>query len=147
MDIQQRHQIEHECERLEYQFLRLFEHEHSKVADLFTEDGVLAIEQTRKGRDVIREAMLEVEKNAVREVGTLIATNVIVDVIDENNARGESHLLHYKHVRKDEKDEGPWPLYDPLGIYRWVAEYKHVNGEWKIAHVSWDFIRLQGSAF
>ena len=39
MDIQKRQEIERECERIVYTFLQVFEGEHAKTADLFTEDG------------------------------------------------------------------------------------------------------------
>jgi len=142
MDIQQRHQIEHECERLVYKWLRLFEHEHSKVAEMFTEDAVWrGTENAVKGRDAIRETFLRVEKHAAPEVNTLVATNVVIDVIDENNATGEFYVTHYQHIRQGE-NKGPYPLYDPNSIGRWVDEYKRVNGEWKIALRTLDTFRI-----
>jgi len=131
--------IEHECARLLYKFLRLFEHEHSKAADLFTEDGSmhwLSIPGSEPlvGADAIRKSFLQVEEHAGREINLLLVNNVVVDVIDENNATGQAHVTHYQYVRKDEKDEAPWPLSGPPRVIsRWVTEYKRVDGEWKIA--------------
>ena len=63
MDLQQKNKIHLECERLIYLFLEAFESEHSKVADLMSDDGEAfgAI-----GPDAIRERSLPIETGANR---------------------------------------------------------------------------------
>lgn len=130
MDLQHRHQIERECERLVYMFLRFFEDEHSKAADLFAEDGQF---NTLVGADNIRKEFLIIEKRAVVELNALVATNLLVYVIDENNAKGFSYVTHYQHRFKDEKREGP-PVQTPTTpIMSWTYEFKRVGSDWKFS--------------
>ncbi len=135
MALQQRHEIEHECERLVYTFHRLFESEHSKVADLFAEDGKMQFGDAEPvvGADTIREAYLVVEERAVVELNALIVNNLLIDVVDENNATGFSYVTHYQHRYKDAKREGTAYLNDPPSLLVWTYEFKRVNGEWKFS--------------
>jgi hypothetical protein len=107
MDLRQRHEIEHECERPVYTFLRLFERDHSEVADLFTEDGSVQFPPAGPtvGREAIRERFSSVDPNDV-ELNVLIANNLLITVIDEDNATGFCYVTHYQHRYADSKREG-----------------------------------------
>ena len=137
MDKSQRHQIEQECARLSCRFLHLIrQRDHSELADFFTEDGSLQWnpeEPDIVGVNAIRESFLHVPKSVALEVNLFIVTNVIVDVIDESNATGQMDVIHYQHIRKDEKEEGPWFFQGARVIVPFVHEYRCVDSEWKIA--------------
>jgi len=134
MSLQQRHEIEHECERPVYTFLRLFERDHAEVADLFTEDGSVQFPPAGPtvGREAIRERFSAVDVNDV-ELNVLIANNLLITVIDEDNATGFCYVTHYQHRYADSKREGPAVLHDPWTISGWSWEFKRVEGEWKIS--------------
>jgi hypothetical protein len=132
--IQQRHEIERECERQVYTFLRLFERDHSEVADLCTEDGSVEFPPAGPtvGREAIRERFSAVDVNDV-ELNVLIANNLLITVIDEDNATGFCYVTHRQHRYKDSKREGAAVLRDPWTISGWSWEFKRVEGEWKIS--------------
>jgi len=134
MDLRQRHEIERECERPVYTFLRLFESEHGKVADLCTEDASIQFppEGPTVGREAIRERFSGVDPNNL-ELNVLMANNLVITVIDENNATGFCYVTHRQHRYADSKREGPAVLHDPYTITGWSWEFKRVEGEWKIS--------------
>lgn len=129
MPLAERHQIEHEGERLINTFLRLFENEHAKTADLFTEDGQAF---ANVGREKIREAFSRIDARKV-EINVLISSNIIITVIDENNATGSCYATHYQHVYPDAKHEGQAESRAPNTITRWNWKFKRVKGEWRIS--------------
>lgn len=132
--LQMRHEIERECERPVYTFLRLFESEHGKVADLCTEDASIQFppEGPTVGREAIRERFGRVDPDN-RELNVLIANNLVITVIDENNATGFCYVTHRQHRYADSKREGTAVLRDPWTISGWSWEFKRVEGEWKIS--------------
>ncbi len=134
MDLRQRHEIEHECERPVYTFLRLFERDHSEVADLFTEDGSVQFPPAGPtvGREAIRERFSSVDPNDV-ELNVLNANNLLITVIDEDNATGFCYVTHYQHRYADSKREGTPVLSAPWTISGWSWEFRRVEGEWKIS--------------
>ncbi|MEE8399134.1 MAG: nuclear transport factor 2 family protein [Desulfobacterales bacterium] len=136
MDPMLRSQIGYECSQLVYRFSHLFEAVHSQVADLFTEDGSLQIGGSSNivvGAEAIREAMLVVENRAGEETNLLISNNVIVDVIDEDNATGHSYWTHQQHRTAGGRPTTPLPYKEPHVVGKFSDEYKRVNGEWKFA--------------
>ena len=132
MSLAQRHQIEHEGERLINAFLRLFENEHSKTADLFTEDGQAF---SSVGREKIREGFSTIDAQKL-EANVLISSNILVTVIDENNAAGSCYVTHYQHRFADAKHEGQAESRAPNTITRWNWEFKQVDGKWMISKLA-----------
>jgi hypothetical protein len=134
MNLHKRQEIEDQCERLVYTFLRLFESEHAKTADLFTEDGSAEFipGSATVGREAIREAFSAIDPNKV-EVNVLFAGNLVITVVDENAATGVCYVTHYQHAYKDSKRQGPAILRSPNTITKWFWEFKPVDGEWKIS--------------
>jgi len=109
---------------------------HSQVADLFTEDGSLQIGGQANavvGAEAIREAMMVVENRAGEETNILISNNVIVDVIDEDNATGHSYWTHQQHRTPGGRPDTVLPYKEPHVIGKFSDEYKRVNGEWKFS--------------
>ena len=143
MDIHKRHEIERECERPVYTFLQLFEDEHARTADLFTEDGSVPfpIGEPTVGREAIREFFSTIDARNV-ELNVLIANNLVITVVDENNATGFCYVTHYQHVYADSKREGQAVLPAPNTITGWYWEFKRVKGEWKIAKLDCDLVLL-----
>ena len=143
MDIHKRHEIERECERPVYTFLRLFEGEHAKTADLFTEDGSAPFPSGTPtvGREAIREFFSTIDARNV-ELNVLMANNLVINVVDENNATGFCYVTHYQHLYADSKREGPAILRAANTITGWHWEFKRVEGEWKIAKLVCDMVLL-----
>ena len=144
MDLQQRHEIQRDCERLIYDFLDRFESEHSKIANLMTEDGRAL---GSFGREAIREKALVIEKRAVVKVNALIATNLLVSVMDENSATATCYVTAYQHVYKDSKREGQAALTEPNSVTIWNWQFKRVKGEWKISTMNNELVLLSERLF
>jgi hypothetical protein len=143
MDIDKRYEIERECERLVHTFLRLFEGEHAKTADLFTEDGSVPfpIGKITAGREAIREFFSTIDARNV-ELNVLIANNLVITVVDENNATGFCYVTHYQHGYADSKREGQAVLRAPNTITGWYWEFKRVQGEWRFGKLDVDLVLL-----
>jgi len=143
VDIHKGHEIERECERLVYTFLRLFEGEHAKTADLFTEDGSVPfpIGKFTVGREAIREFFSTIDVRNV-ELNVLLANNLVITVVDENNATGFCYVTHYQHAYADSKREGQAILRAPNTITGWHWEFKRVKGEWKFGKLDVDLVLL-----
>ena len=133
MDIQKRQEIERECERVVYTFLKWFEGEHAKTADLFAEDGSVPFPMGKitVGREAIREFFSTIDARNV-ELNLLLANNLIITVADENNATGFCYVTHLQHLFPDSKREGQGVLGDPNTVTAWYWNFERVKGEWKI---------------
>ncbi len=134
MDIRERHEIERACERSVYTFLRLFEGEQSKTADLFTENGSVQFlpGAPKVGRETIREEYSRLE-TVDTNLNVLIASNLLITAIDENNAAGFCYVTHFRHEHADSKREEQGVLRAPNSITGWSWEFRRVEGEWKIS--------------
>jgi len=143
MDLQKRQEIERECERIVYTFLRFFEREHAKTADLFTEDGSVPFPAGKitVGREAIREFFSTIDVRDV-ELNLLLANNLVITVVDENNATGFCYVTHLQHLFEDSKREGMGVLREPNTITSWFWEFKRVKGEWKIGKLDVDLTLL-----
>ena len=143
MDIRQRHEVEHTCEKLVYTFLRLFEGDHSKSADLFTENGSMQFlpGDPTVGRETIREFLVEVEE-ADTNLNVLIASNLVTTATGENNATGFCYVTHFRHTRTDRDSDEQAILRAPNSITGWSWEFERVNGDWKISKLSADVVLL-----
>jgi hypothetical protein len=143
LDIQKRQEIERECERVVYTFLKWFEGEHAKTADLFAEDGSVPFPMGKitVGREAIREFFSTIDARNV-ELNVLLANNLLITVADENNATGFCYVTHLQHLFEDSKREGMGVLREPNTVTSWFWEFKRVKGEWKIGKLDVDLTLL-----
>jgi ketosteroid isomerase-like protein len=104
MDDLERLLIERACARLVTEYCHFVDHgEAAKIADQFTEDGVwTSPENTMSGRDAIRRGS-QIRQDNVERMSRHICNNLLVDVIDENNAKGVVYLTLYRHDGKPER--------------------------------------------
>jgi ketosteroid isomerase-like protein len=119
MDDAQRMLIERACDRLVTEYCHLVDHgQAAKIADLFTEDGVWAsTDNTMTGREQIARNFANRERNKAR-MSRHVCNNLLVDVIDENNARGVVYLTLYRH----DGDEGR--RFSSVGPPAMIGEYR-----------------------
>jgi hypothetical protein len=129
--------IEHECTRLVNKFHHLFNRDLSAIADLFTEDGIadLGRGQGVKGRDTIREVYSSGGKDMKSRKAFVMntVTNIVIDVIDENNATGYSYDIFWQYIYPGEKHGTPAPVPLPMYLGYWLDEFKCVDSEWKFS--------------
>ncbi len=139
MSTLERQIIRGECEYLVYHYLHLLEADQGKTADLFTEDGDAF---GHVGREVIREYFSEIEK-VDNNVNVVQSSNLLIEVLDENNATGSGYVTHYASARIDPAKKGPMgrsvdgELTTPKSITRWTWEFKRVDGEWLISKMDY----------
>ena len=143
MDISKRLQIERACEKQVYTFLKFFEGEHAKTADLFTEDGSVPFPMGKitTGREAIREFFSTIDAKNV-ELNVLLANNLVITVNDENHATGFCYVTHYQHLFEDAKREGLGVLREANTITSWHWEFKRVKDEWKLGKLDVDLVLL-----
>ena len=116
---------EQACRDLCARYAVYCDRERGKVADLFTEDAVLAlVGRTMTGRDEIRQGM------APRPgVVTLhFCANTVIDIEDDDNARGTTHLLSLGYEGEVAALPLPMPVARTGGIY--VDRFRKVDGAW-----------------
>ncbi|MGH8260486.1 MAG: nuclear transport factor 2 family protein [Steroidobacteraceae bacterium] len=127
--------IEHECMRLVLASLRAFdERDWPAYAGLFAEDGVFiranAPDEPLTGREAIRAAL------AARPASRLtrhLCTNLEIDVLDAERARGFCYLLLYA----GDASEPETPSGRPADRIQRIGEYRDTfvlsQGGWRIS--------------
>ena len=138
MDKFEKMYIEHECEKLINRFYHLFNQDMAFVADMFTEDGVLRLGKWElgPGPEAMKEPLHKGSKNMLEGVEVVLNTvgTVVVDVVDENTARGISTDTFWEYGYYDGDLQGrPAPITSPIGLNTWEDEFKCVDGEWKFS--------------
>ncbi len=128
----ERLQVECACQRLVYEYLRALDaHDADGVANCFVQKGVLARpmqpDQLVEGREAIRASM---EARAKGLATRHLATNVMIDVISEDEATGVTTLAMIgctpaEHAKPPFESDGP--LYFGEFRDRFVRE----AGQWK----------------
>ena len=112
--------IERACERLMIEYCHLADHgEASRIADQFTDDGVwISPEHTMMGRDDIVAGFMRREK-ALHRRSRHVCTNILIDVIDADNATGVVYLTLHRHDDRERPERvRPSEVPDIVGEYR-----------------------------
>jgi hypothetical protein len=115
------------CASLCYRYALYADRARERVASLFTEDGTLELPRRKL---VGREAILGDFKPRPGTVTLHYCTNIVVEIIDSENARGTTHLLSLGH--ESDKEITAFPLPMPVartgGIYH--DTYFRQDGVW-----------------
>ena len=128
-------EVERECARLVLRSLRAFDERNwSAYAELFTADGVFvranAPDEPLVGREAIRRGL---EQRPASRLTRHLCTNLEIDVIDAEHARGFCYVLLYAGAVSDPESIGSRPA---DGVQR-VGEYRDIfmraPGGWLIA--------------
>ena len=123
--------IERECERLVVKYCHYVDHgEASRIADLFTEDGVWhSAEATMNGVEEIRKGFGLREANAAR-MSRHVCNNFLVDILDEDHARGCVYLTLYRH--DGDPDRKYSPLVGPVLVGEYRDDFLRTPEGWRI---------------
>lgn len=128
--------IERHCERLIADYARCVDFgEAARIADLFTVDGVWEAGDVRMdGRDAIRAGFSRRE-GVTRRVSRHVCTNVAVDVVSDDEARGLCYLINYRHDRWDGEDPGaPSPAGHPKFVGEYHDRFRRTPEGWRFFH-------------
>ena len=133
--------IERACERLVVEYCHLTDHgEAAQVADLFTEDGIwTSSENTMTGREKLRRGFQHRQDNAAR-MSRHVCTNLLIDVIDQDTARGVVYLTLYRH--DGEPGRGTSPAQAPAMVGEYRDEFGRTPAGWRFCRreISLSFI-------
>jgi len=132
MDATERMLIERECQRLVTRYCHYIDHgEAERVAELFTADGVWrAAPVVMDGEDALRKGFRQRQANRGR-MSRHVCNNLLVDVVDSDNARGTVYLTLYRH----DGDEGrrTSPLAGPVFVGEYRDRFVRTPTGWRIA--------------
>lgn len=125
--------IEWDCQKT---WLRYYQHvdhhEFEKAVELFTEDVTWKLMGLDlKGRDELLEALYGALGN---DTTRHVLTNVVVNVIDENNAEAHAYnTIYYSREGRREDMDGPFQFEGPHRLVDHHAELRRVGDQWQIA--------------
>jgi len=120
-----------ECQRLTALYCHYVDHgEASKIADLFSEDGICVVGGKHRGRDQIRKAFRVREENKGR-ISRHVCNNFVLHSVNDTEASGTVYLTLYRsdgpEDRKIAKLEGPVVV----GEYR--DKFVKTNEGWRFS--------------
>ncbi len=138
MDLVERLLIERECERLVTLYCHYVDHgEAARIVDLFSVDGVFTAPGvvTLSGRGELEEGLGQRQERSATRTARHVCNNLLIDVLDEDNATGVVYVTVYRHDRKKAESAG---AVAPIGLPLMVGEYRdrfvRTDGGWRIAH-------------
>jgi SnoaL-like domain len=123
--------IERACARLVHGYARAADFgDGAAAAALFADDGVLEMPGGKRfaGRAAIQQRLAE---QPAAQVSRHVISNLLVDALDEDRARGFCYLTLYRGVRGDTGD--PLPSAAPFVIGHYEDEYVRSGADWRFA--------------
>jgi|ERR1700691_2793492 hypothetical protein len=129
--VAERIEIERACERIVYAYSRALDlGDMSAAADFFAEKGSMARpmapQQIIEGRETIRTALLSRPKTLLTKH---LATNVMIDVVSREEARGLSYLTMISTTPGDAA--APYVSAGPIYFGEFKDRFVRESGEWK----------------
>jgi hypothetical protein len=124
--------IERECERLVVTYCHYVDHGvASRIADLFTDDGVWTAPGVRmEGREQLLAGFGQREANKQR-MSRHVCQNFLCDVIDADHAEGVVYLILYRHDGDPERTVSPISGAEMVGEYR--DRFVRTEAGWRLA--------------
>lgn len=124
--------IFHECQRLTTLYCHYVDHgEASRIADLFSVDGICKVGGEHRGRDQIRKAFRVREENKGR-ISRHVCNNFVLNSASDTEASGTVYLTLYRsdgpEDRKIAELEGPVVV----GEYR--DKYVKTSEGWRFSY-------------
>jgi len=146
MDAMERSLIERECARIVTLYCHYVDHgEAARIADLFTKDGVWSGPGVRmEGERQLRKGFQARQDNKAR-MSRHVCSNLLVDVIDEDNATGTVYLTLYRH--DGEEGRGFSPIEGPALVGEYRDRFVRTADGWRFAErvIESAFVRVEES--
>ena len=122
--------IEHDCTRLVYGYCQSIDvYDYDAFVQLWAEDGVWeTLAGPAKGPAAIRKYL---DSRAKGTLGRHHCTNVLIDVVDAQSARGRSYFTYY--LGAPGANGGPAVLNGPAVAGEYVDEFKLTPKGWRFA--------------
>jgi len=120
--------VERACTALSIAYARALDfRDQDAFVALFTEDAVLDAGQALHGREAIRESLRR-RPDELRS--RHVITNVFIDVLSPDEARGISYLTLYRHHGEESVRFGPAPLCGPAAVGHYEDRYVRTAAGW-----------------
>lgn len=141
MDPVQRMLIQQECARVIVQYAHKIDHLDAEgFVNLFTKDAVY--KQAAQDKPWIGHDQIRAWVNAYPRDQTVrhVASNILVDVIDENNAKASSYTTVYKSA-PNQTGSQPSARTTPRCVVEYLDDFVRQPDGWKIKsrHYSYQF--------
>ena len=94
------------------------------------------------GRDAIRRGS-QIRQDNVERMSRHVCNNILIDVIDENNAKGVVYLTLYRHDGKPERRVSPSDVPAIVGEYRDTFVRTPSGWRFKRREVAVSFIKTE----
>jgi hypothetical protein len=136
---------ERACEKLMYRYAQAVDFgEASRIADLFTEEGVWLGADGRgmNGRGEIFAAMSR-RQELKRRQSRHVMTNVLVDIESATRGNGVAYLMNYRHDSDTGVAEKPAPAAPPKFVGEYHLSFACVDQQWLIEHLRFDLVFLR----
>lgn len=140
--------IERECARLSIAYARAIDfRDYDTFVELFAEDAVLDAGGALDGKAAIR-ASLAKRPDELRSRHVL--TNIFIEALDANTARGISYLSLYRHVGVESLAAGPVAFDGPAAVGHYEDRFIRTADGWRFArrklHLAFRRPRAEGGA-
>ena len=131
MDPDQVLQIQSACERLSILYARMVDFkQYELVPEVFTEDAFLNAGGPLRGMEKIAKGMSR-RPETLRSRHVL--TNIFIQVLDADRARGTSYLSLYRHVGEESLSPGAIELSGPAAVGEYEDEFRRTEDGWRIS--------------
>ena len=124
-------EIQADCEALSIAYARAVDfRDYDAFVELFTETGVLDVGKPLEGRRAIAESISR-RPDELRSRHVL--TNIFIDVVSADEARGISYLTLYRHVGEESLRNGPVDFDGPAAVGHYEDRFVRTADGWKFA--------------
>jgi hypothetical protein len=121
--------IKQSCEELSIAYARAVDfRDYDYFITLFTEDGVLDTGKQLEGREAIRVSLSR-RPDELRS--RHVISNIFIDVLNENEARGISYLTLYRHVGPESLKGEPIDFKGPAAVGHYEDRFERTAAGWK----------------
>jgi hypothetical protein len=114
---------ERDCERLVYLYATYADTADVRMPEIFSEDAILHVTERLEGREAIRASRASRPPLLMRH----LCSNVVVDVLDADHARGHCYLTAYV------SPEGETELGLPAVVGEYNDQFARTADGWKIS--------------
>jgi uncharacterized protein (TIGR02246 family) len=122
-------EAERACTALAYAYARAVDfRDQDALVELFTPDGTLTVGETLAGQDAIRD-WIRGRPDEVRS--RHVISNVFVDVLGPDHARGIAYLTLYHHEGPESVAFGPVPLTGAAAVGHFEDRFTRTAGGWR----------------
>ena len=104
--------------------------EYDECAELFADDGYLNAGGPLEGREKIRKGM---HRRSAKLRSRHVLTNIHIDVLDADHARGISYLTLFRHIGEESLQSDPVEFDAPAAVGHYADDFVRTEEGWKIA--------------